>query len=798
MHPDPPQTDVSRDPILDGRDSLRLVKLRLALTLITVAILPIAAVSPLVRAAAEEARVAHHQRLESEASQVTTTFDREVHGVQAMSADLLADPRVVAASAAGATGATRAAASSRLGDLMRRDSGAVIGVTLRDDGGVRAAYGAPLDPAMLPGADPVPGLFAVTVGGAESSSLVVVTFPAGANGHHLQLVTVMSLPALLNWSAPPVKIPGQTIGLIDDLGSNVATYRSAFDPTALPGQFLDIATEAAHDSDGHAAVGLDELPGWTAVVSAPIPLAALPVAAIGALAALIALLAGFTLWMARQILRPAAQLEASRSRLRELYESAREAALRDNLTGLGNHRAFQEAVARMVEGSRRYGTVFSLVLLDIDEFKRINDTRGHAVGDQLLAQVGELIRVTLRHTDAGFRVGGDEFALLLPHTDAGGAIGMAKRLLGRGLEDRGSGSFRGPISFSAGVTSCPEFASTRLELTAQADAALYRGKRAGRTVVTVYDPDKDHGHVDEGMRAELSSAISAVIEAGWLTPVYQPIIDLATGNVTGYEGLVRVPKESTFAHTGALFDAAEAAGRVQDLDRAALEVVLRGAVAVSENLDLNVNVSPRSLESPEFNATVFLAILNRHNVRPGRVVLELTEREAIRDPERLRTAMQAVQRAGVRIAADDVGAGNAGLRLLSQFKFDVVKIDLSLVHGAREDQTLSVLTSLVQMADRWGALTIAEGVETPAQLRTIRRLGISAAQGYLLGRPGPERDIAWVDIEALESREADDAPMPQDLLTLAASAPRTLPPTSSGVFATVKGRSLALRKGPKT
>jgi diguanylate cyclase (GGDEF)-like protein len=796
MHPDPPQTDVSRDPILDGRDSLRLVKLRLALTLITVAILPIAAVSPLVRAAAEEARVAHHQRLESEASQVTTTFQREIHGVEAMSAGLMADPRVLAASAAAATGATRAAASSRLGDLMRRDSGAVTSVTLRDDGGVRAAYGAPLDPGLLAGGDPVPGLSAITDGDAEPS-LVLVTLPANPTSNDLELVTVMSLQALLTWSAPPVKIPGQTVGLIDDLGATVATYRSAFDPTALPGQFLDIATEAAHDSDGHAAIDLGKITGWSAVVNAPIPLAALPVAAIGALAILIALLAGFTLWMARQILRPAAQLEASRSRLRELYESAREAALRDNLTGLGNHRAFQEAVARMVEGSRRYGTVFSLVLLDIDEFKRINDTRGHAVGDQLLAQVGELIRVTIRHTDAGFRVGGDEFALLLPHTDAGGAIGLARRLLNRGLEDRGSGSYREPISFSAGVTSCPEFGTTRLELTAQADAALYRGKRAGRTVVTVYDPDKDHGHVDEGMRAELSAAITAVIDSGWLTPVYQPVIDLTNGNVIGYEGLVRVPRESTFAHTGALFDAAETAGRVQDLDRAALEVVLRGAVAVSENLDLNVNVSPRSLESPEFNATVFLAILKRHNVRPERVILELTEREAVRDPERLRAAMQAVQRAGVRIAADDVGAGNAGLRLLSQFKFDVVKIDLSLVHGAREDQTLSVLQSLVQMTNRWGAQTIAEGVETPAQLRTIRRLGISAGQGYLLGRPGPERDIAWVDLEALESREEEAAPPPQDLLTLAANAPRTLPPTSAGVFATMKGRSLALRKGPK-
>jgi len=795
MHPDTPQTDVSRDPILDGRDSLRLVKLRLALTLITVAILPIAAVSPLVRAAAEEARLAHHQRLESEASQVTTSFQREVGAIRDTSENLIADPRVVAATSSNPSGSVRAAASSALGALMRRDSGAVTGVTLRDGSGVKAAYGAPLDPAILPPGDPVAGITASAESGPEATSLVLVTLPDGGGSNHLELVTVMSMQALLSYSAP-TRVPGQTIGLLDENDATIATYHSAFDPTALPGQVLDIATEAAHDSDGHSTFSLQGLDGWSAVVSAPIPLAALPLGAIGALGLLILTLAGFTVWMTRQILRPAAQLEASRSRLRELYESAREAALRDNLTGLGNHRAFQEAVARMVEGSRRYGTVFSLVLLDIDEFKRINDTRGHAVGDQLLAQVGELIRVTIRHTDAGFRIGGDEFALLLPHTDAGGAVGLARRLLGRGLEDRGAGTYRGPISFSAGVTSCPEFGTTRLELTAQADAALYRGKRAGRTVVTVYDPDKDHGHVDEVMRAELSSAISAVIEANWLTPVYQPIVDLASGSVVGYEGLVRVPRESTFAHTGALFDAAEVAGRVTDLDRAALEVVLQGAVNVSENLDLNLNVSPRTLESPEFNATVLLAILKRHNVRPERVVVEMTEREAVVNPDRLRSVIQSFQKAGIRLAADDVGAGNAGLRLLSQFKFDVVKIDLSLVQGARQDQTMSVLTSLVQLANRWGAVTIAEGVETPTQLRTIRALGITAGQGYLLGRPGTERDIAWIDLDALEARE-DDSPAapPPDLASLAASAPRTL--SSSPLLAGMK-RPLALRRPAKT
>jgi diguanylate cyclase (GGDEF)-like protein len=490
--------------------------------------------------------------------------------------------------------------------------------------------------------------------------------------------------------------------------------------------------------------------GWQIVASAPLTVASVPLLALVTLVALLGLLVIAAAWMGRKILEPAAELEAQRVRFEGLYHTAREAALLDNLTGLGNHRAFQEAVARMVDQARRYGTHFSLVLLDIDEFKLVNDTRGHATGDELLAEVGELIRATIRTADAGFRVGGDEFAILLAETSAPGAEVTARRILSRGLEARGTGRYKGAISFSAGVTACPEFGKTRVELTAQADAALYRGKRNGRTIVTVFDPAKDRGHVDEGMRSELSASISSVIDAGSLTPVYQPIVHLPTGRILGYEGLVRVDAASGFANTGALFDAAEVAGRVLDLDRAALEVVLKGASAVPADTLVSLNVSPRSFEAPEFNATVFLAILRRHGMDPNRVLLELTERDAIREPERLRTTVQTLQAAGIRVAADDVGAGNAGLRLLSQFRFDVVKIDLSLVQGgAGEDQTMSVLTSLVGLARRWGALTIAEGVETAAQLRMIRELDVDAGQGYLLGRPGPVSATLVMDLDTL-------------------------------------------------
>ena len=239
----------------------------------------------------------------------------------------------------------------------------------------------------------------------------------------------------------------------------------------------------------------------------------------------------------------------------------------------------------------------------------------------------------------------------------------------------------------------------------------------------------------------------------WNTPAYQPIVQLATGRVIAYEGLVRPTSASGFESPVALFSAAELTGRTVELDRACLDVVVAGARDLPEDVFISLNISPRSFEAPEFSANAFLAILARHGVPPQRVILELTERDAIRDLERLSAALEACRREGVQIAADDVGAGNAGIRLLSQIRFDVMKIDLSLVQtSAGREPVTSVLTSLVELASRWRALVVAEGVETQEHLRMIHGLGIEAAQGYLLGRPGP--------IKTGEQRIAVPAPAP--------------------------------------
>jgi len=170
---------------------------------------------------------------------------------------------------------------------------------------------------------------------------------------------------------------------------------------------------------------------------------------------------------------------------------------------------------------------------------------------------------------------------------------------------------------------------------------------------------------------------------------------------------------------------------------------------------VSVNLSPRTLESNLFHAGELKAIFHRHGIPLERVVLELTEREQVEDLEQLRKNTEACRRAGMRLAADDVGAGNAGLRLLSAISFDIVKIDLSLVQGGTmHDPSHGVLRALQELANQWRVSVVAEGVETAAQLAVVRTLGISAAQGYLLGRPAAAMRAEPIDLAALE-RSAD-------------------------------------------
>jgi diguanylate cyclase (GGDEF)-like protein len=437
-------------------------------------------------------------------------------------------------------------------------------------------------------------------------------------------------------------------------------------------------------------------------------------------------LAGLTIQ--RVVVRP---LNETREELHDRYQEALADALQDPLTMLGNHRAFQEELDRQVEQAVRYGTPLALVLIDLDEFKAINDSSGHAGGDRALAGFGRLITRATRRVDRAFRVGGDEFALLLPHTDAEGAWVVARRLLASALQPSLRDEGYQPLSFSAGVSAIPSPADGRGQLYSQADAALYAAKRSGRTEVVVFDPNAEtDGAVGSG------SAVAEVLARGQLRPVYQPIIRLRGGDVLGYEGLTRPVPPAPFADPGSLFAAAEASGHVVALDMSCLEMIVAGAASLPPSAFLSVNLSPRTLESAEFSSPALLNILARHGFAPERLVLELTEQQPINDVERVRLKLEAFRRVGIRFAADDLGAGNAGLRLLSELQFDVLKVDLSIVQRSSSASS-AVIQSVVGLAARTGALVVGEGIEAPEQLAGLDGLGVSAGQGFLLGRPGP-------------------------------------------------------------
>jgi len=483
-----------------------------------------------------------------------------------------------------------------------------------------------------------------------------------------------------------------------------------------------------------------------------------PAAAIGVLVAAALLLPPLMAWFARAIIRDVQALDSERQLLSELYGRARHDSLVDGLTGLGNHRAFQDELARQIEIAKRQGTPLALLLVDVDNLKSVNDTHGHVGGDRLLEAVGRVAATILRRYDRAFRVGGDEFAILLPSTDVDTGLAVARRILASALTNGESAGAVDSFSLSIGVSAFPKPSAEGHHLYRNADAALYWCKRHGRTAAVAFDPGRHGAASDDRSVAELSAAVGTVLATRALRPVYQPIFSMTTGEPIGYEGLVRPGDGAPFSDAGSLFAAAEAADRTVELDLACLDIVAAGARLPSSETYISVNLSPRTLESSLFHASELKAIFHRHGIPLERVVLELTERERVEDLDQLRRNVGACRRAGMRLAADDVGSGNAGLRLLSEIHFDIVKIDLSLVQGGTmHDPSHGVLRALQELANQWKATIVAEGVETAAQLTVIRSLGISAAQGYLLGRPGSGMDVDPIELEELEaSGEVDD------------------------------------------
>jgi diguanylate cyclase (GGDEF)-like protein len=517
--------------------------------------------------------------------------------------------------------------------------------------------------------------------------------------------------------------------------------------TPTPRTIKRLATRGFAVAYAVAVVALAGL-GFMAGASAdPVVVAAQPVLTI-VLAVVALTLSVLLLFLLRRMGSHVQRIEAERTDLQNAYDRARLDALIDGLTGLGNHRAFQEALDVAIAAARDDGAALAVVMLDVDDLKKTNDRRGHAAGDEMLRAVAQILRANLRRGDSAFRIGGDEFALLLPACDLDGGVVVANHLLAAALG--GHHGRLGAFSVTIGVTAYPEPSGDRQQMILHADAALYSGKRLGRTNVQRFDPER-HGVPDDARSlVELTAAVERIAAGDELRAVYQPIYSLRTGEVIGFEGLVRLAEEAEFPDPTSLFVAAEATRRTVELDVVAATTVLAGAEQLGPGQYLSINLSPRTLESDAFSPLEILALARRHGIPAERLVVELTEREAIEDLVRLQAAVGTLRRHGVRVAIDDVGAGNAGLRLLSEVDFDIMKIDLSLVRaGAHHEPSEAVLRALGTFARARGRKIVAEGIETADLLEAVLELHYDAGQGYLLGRPAPHLATKGVDLFGL-------------------------------------------------
>jgi diguanylate cyclase (GGDEF)-like protein len=405
-------------------------------------------------------------------------------------------------------------------------------------------------------------------------------------------------------------------------------------------------------------------------------------------------------------------------------DTLREQARTDGLTGLLNHRACHERLGEEIARAAALERTLSVVVLDLDHFKTVNDAYGHAEGDKVLVAAAAKLRSSVREGDLVARLGGEEFALILPGVDGTRAAEAAERARAA-IAEVGVGGRA--LSCSAGVSSFPDDALDAARLLELADGALYWAKRSGRDQSRRYDRRLAGQLSGDGQRAE----IEALLERdGSIVPVFQPVLELATGRVAGYEALARMP-EGPFRPPDHWFNQAHRAGLGPALEAAALRAALR-AHGRPERTFLAVNVSPGALLSAEVRAELPDDLSG--------IVIELTEHELFSTEAALDRELADLRARGARIALDDAGNGYAGLQQIIRVAPDILKLDRSLVDGVHDDpHRFALLRALISFASTTRAAVCAEGVETLDDLAVLAGMDVTYAQGWVLARP----DAPW-------------------------------------------------------
>jgi diguanylate cyclase (GGDEF)-like protein/PAS domain S-box-containing protein len=429
---------------------------------------------------------------------------------------------------------------------------------------------------------------------------------------------------------------------------------------------------------------------------------------------------------------------------RQLQDRLTHQAFHDALTGLPNRVLLVDHVAHALERSKRSGADVTLLFLDLDDFKTINDSLGHSAGDELLVEIGERLRHGLRSADTPSRLGGDEFALLLE--DAQGVEGAgraAERLLEHLARPITLGETDVQIRASIGIA-VAQPGQTPDELLRNADVAMYWAKRRGGHGYQLFEPQMHEAAIT---RLELKSDLARAFAADELTLVYQPIVDLQDDETVALEALLRWTHPARGPISPAEFvPLAEETGLINDIGRWVIRQACRDlrhwqvSIPGRARLSANVNLSARQVLQPSFREDV-LQILVDTGVEPTDLVLEITESTLLEDVEGVSARLAELREIGIRIAIDDFGTGFSSLGYLQRFPVDELKIAKEFVDEVVDPRRARLVEAIVTLARSLDLRTVAEGIEHEQQGERLRQLGCELGQGYLFSRPVPAGEV---------------------------------------------------------
>ena len=453
--------------------------------------------------------------------------------------------------------------------------------------------------------------------------------------------------------------------------------------------------------------------------------------------ALIGLMSALLFVLARGRKRALRLVDAKTDQLR--YQ-----ALHDALTGLPNRALVLDRTEHALARSRRDGHVPAALFIDLDGFKGINDTLGHAAGDNLLRAFAERLTAVMRDGDTVGRLGGDEFVVLIDGTGPkSNAELVAQRILDVLREPFCLPSFDGTFTVTASIGVAEGDRETADDLLRDADIALYQAKGAGRDCYVRFAPEMQDALHD---RIVLERDLRAAVGSDQLYLVFQPTVDLTTLDVMGVEALLRWRHPTRGLLGPNLFiPIAEETGLICDMGRWVLDQACETAAGwhtQGYSVAISVNVSARQLEAASFCDDVALA-LQASGLDPAYLILEITETTLMRDPAVAAELLHRIKALGVRIAIDDFGTGYSSLAYLQQLPVDTLKIDRTFVAGiAQSREADALIHTLVQLGKTLGLTTLAEGIEDDSQLSHVRQAACDSGQGYLFGRP---MDIAMIE-----------------------------------------------------